>query len=165
MTHPDPDPLSPRALRDALGRYATGVTIVTAPGPAGPIGITANSFSSVSLEPPLVLWCPARRSTRFPAFFAADRYSIHVLAAEQRELGLRFARSGDDFADTGITADAAGFLRIPGCLARFDCLAHERFDGGDHAILVGRVVQSVTGPGEPLLFWGGKYGDFLHHQA
>lgn len=163
MNQEQTEPLPPRALRDALGRYATGVTVVTAVTVTGPVGITANSFSSVSLDPPLVLWCPARRSARFAAFFEADRYSIHVLSAAQLDLCQHFARTGGDFSAVAHMIDATGFLHLPGCLARFDCLAHERFDGGDHAILVGRVMAAEIWPGDPLLFWGGRYGDFLQH--
>ncbi|MCW3781208.1 flavin reductase family protein [Defluviimonas salinarum] len=157
------DPASGRDFRAALGRYATGVTVVTALGPQGPVGITANSFTSVSIDPPLVLWCPARSSARFQAFAEAPFYAIHVLAADQIELCRRFARAGGDFdgLDTGTTPD--GLPLLPGCLARFDCAAHAAHDGGDHAILVGRVLRAALRPGEPLLFWGGRYGDFLHH--
>ena len=167
MEHSTPTPDTARdtarALRDALGRYATGVTIVTAQRPQGPVGITANSFTSVSLDPPLVLWCPARRSSRFAAFAEAPTYAIHVLAADQLELCRRFARSGADFADlpSGTTPEGAPILQ--GVLARFDCRAHAIHDGGDHAILVGQVLRATTREGDPLLFWGGRYGDFLHH--
>lgn len=151
-----------RAFRAALGRYATGVTVVTAQSPKGPVGITANSFTSVSLDPPLVLWCPAKASARFSAFTAAGHYAIHVLAADQLDLCHRFARAGSDFAglDPGTTPE--GLPLLPGCLARFDCAAHAAHDGGDHAILVGRVLRAFVRQGTPLLFWHGRYGDFLH---
>lgn len=163
MEHFTPTPDKARDLRDALGRYATGVCVVTAAGPKGPIGITANSFTSVSLEPPLVLWCPARKSTRFAAFESAPSYAIHVLAADQLEICRRFARAGEDFTGLGSDLTPEGAPVIDGCLARFDCTAHAAHDGGDHAILVGHVLRVTTRPGDPLLFWGGRYGDFLHH--
>ena len=163
MEHFDPGPETSRAFRDALGRYATGVTVVTTMGDAGPVAITANSFSAVSLDPPLVLWCPARRSSRFEAFRGAVRYAIHVLAADQLDLGLRFARSGGDFADLPDTLTDDGMPLLPGVLARFDCRAHAVHEGGDHAILVGRVTRAAMRDGEPLIFWGGRYGDFLHN--
>ena len=152
-----------RAFRDALGKYATGVTIITTNGPDGPVGMTANSFTSVSLDPPLVLWCPARNSSRFPVFAAAKHYAIHILAADQAGLCLRFARDGRDFTglEHGTTAEGAPIL--PGCLARLDCAAHGQHDGGDHEILVARVLRAEVRQGDPLLFWGGRYGDFLHH--
>lgn len=152
-----------RALRDALGRYATGVTVVTARGPEGPVGITANSFSSLSLDPPLVLWCPAKRSARYAAFAAARHYAIHVLGAEQLELCRRFARSADDFDGVALGETAEGTPLIAGCLAHFECAAWGAHDGGDHAILIGRVLRAAMRPGEPLLFFGGRYGDFMHH--
>jgi len=152
-----------RAFRAALARYATGVTVVTTASARGPVGMTANSFSSLSLDPPLVLWCPARSSSRFAAFEAARHYAIHVLEAGQLDLCQRFARSGDNFAGlaTGVTPE--GQPMLPGCLARFDCSAHATHDGGDHAILVGRVLRAEMRAGDPLLFWDGRYGDFLHH--
>ncbi|MCA0272594.1 MAG: flavin reductase family protein [Proteobacteria bacterium] len=152
-----------RRLRTALGRYATGVTVVTTEGSSGPLGMTANSFTSVSLDPPLILWCPARASTRFPDFMAADHYAVHILSSHQLALARRFSASGNDFAgiDLGLTPE--GLPVIPGCVARFDCRAEARHDGGDHAILVGRVLRAETRAGDPLLFWNGRYGDFLHH--
>ncbi|MGB3316860.1 MAG: flavin reductase family protein [Albidovulum sp.] len=158
-----PENSSPEDFRAALGRYATGVTIVTAIGDRGPVGITANSFTSLSLSPPLVLWCPARNSARFPAFEAATHYAIHVLAADQIDLCRRFARAGADFDGLPTETTQEGLPLLPGCLARFDCAAHAVHEGGDHAILVGRVIRASLRDGEPLLFWGGRYGDFLHH--
>ena len=159
-----PSTFDSRRFRETLGHYPTGVALITGFDEAGePVGMVVGSFVSVSLDPPLVLWCPARRSARFAAFFEADRYSIHVLSAAQLDLCQHFARTGGDFSAVAHVIDATGFLHLPGCLARFDCLAHERFDGGDHAILVGRVMAAEIWPGDPLLFWGGRYGDFLQH--
>jgi len=152
-----------RHLRAFLGRYATGVTVVTTRGPSGPLGMTANSVTSVSIDPPLILWCPARSSARFPAFEAADHYAIHVLAADQLALCQRFSRSGGDFSALELGETPEGLPALTGCLARFDCRAEARHDGGDHAILVGRVLRAEMRDGDPLLFWNGRYGDFLHH--
>lgn len=165
MEHFIPGPETLRALRDALGRYATGVSVVTTSGPSGPMGITANSFTSLSLDPPLVLWCPARSSSRFAAFAAASHYSIHVLAADQLALCRHFARSGGDFDGIAHDQTPEGIPALTDCLARFDCRAHALHDGGDHAILVGEVLRVTTRPGTPLIFWGGRYGDFLHHDG
>ncbi len=159
--HPSPE--TARAFRDALGHYATGVTVVIAESDGQPLAITVNSFASVSLDPPLVLWCPAKGSSRFATFLDADRYSIHVLAADQRDLGLRLARSGSDFGRDRVERTEHGFYRLPGCLAWFECLPHAAHDGGDHAILVGQVQRAACRPGDPLIFWGGRYGDFLQH--
>lgn len=152
-----------RRLRTALGRYATGVTVVTTQGTRGPLGMTANSVTSVSLEPPLILWCPARASARFADFAAAEHYAVHILASDQLALCRRFSQSGDDFTGLDLTSTPEGMPALPGCVARFDCRAEARHDGGDHAILVARVLRAEMRPGDPLLFWNGRYGDFLHH--
>lgn len=159
--HPTPE--TTRAFRDALGYYATGVTVVVAENAGAPLAITVNSFASLSLDPALVLWCPAKGSARYAAFVAADRYSVHVLAADQRDLGLRLARSGEDFGETRVERTGDGYFRLPDCLAWFDCRSHAVHDGGDHAILVGHVERAASRPGDPLIFWGGRYGDFLQH--
>lgn len=158
-----PAPDQARAFRDALGRYATGVTVVTANGPIGPVAMTANSFTAVSLDPPLVLWCPAQRSARFSALTAARHFAIHVLAHDQLDLGLHFARSGSDFSGQPQLSNPEGAPALDGVLARFDCAFHAQHDGGDHAIIVGRVLRASFRDGAPLLFWGGLYGDFLRH--
>ena len=164
MDHHTPAGKGGRGFRAALGRYATGVTVVTARTARGPVGITANSFASVSLDPPLVLWCPAKSSARFSAFTVADHYAIHVLAADQIDLCRRFARSGEDFAGLDPAETPEGLPLLHGCLARFDCAAHAVHEGGDHAILVGRVLRAFVRNGTPLLFWHGRYGDFLHRE-
>ena len=152
-----------RALRTALGRYATGVTVITATAADGPVAMTANSFTALSLDPPLVLWCPARRSARFGALATARHFAIHVLSHDQLDLGLHFARSGNDFSPHDGETTPEGAPALPGPLARFDCAAHAVHDGGDHAIVVGRVLRATFRDGAPLLFWGGLYGDFLRH--
>lgn len=153
-------PEDTRALRDAFGRFATGVTLVTAQGPEGPAGFTANSFASVSLDPPLVLWSPARASRRFGIFSAAAHYAIHVLADEQAGLIARFAGGGPGFAGLPHALTPEGMPVLPEALARFDCAAHAAHDGGDHAILVGRVLRATLRDGAPLVFFGGRYGGF-----
>jgi flavin reductase (DIM6/NTAB) family NADH-FMN oxidoreductase RutF len=152
-------PTDPRALRDAFGRFATGVCLVTTQGPEGPVGFTANSFASVSLDPPLVLWSPARAARRFGIFAAAPFYAIHVLAADQADLVARFARTGDGFLGLEPGEGAEGQPTLP-ALARFDCAAHAMHDGGDHAILVGRVLRVTLSEGAPLVFSQGRYGGF-----
>ncbi|MCR8549395.1 flavin reductase family protein [Salipiger sp. P9] len=157
----DPAAADPRAFRDALGRFVTGVTIVTCNTPDGPLGITANSFASVSLDPPLVLWSPAKRSQRYPFFVAAAHFAIHVLRADQAPLCQAFARSGESFDAARWQPNAEGVPLIDGCLARFDCEKLAEHDGGDHTILIGRVRRVDTLPGEPLIFSGGRYGAFV----
>jgi len=155
-----PGPETARAFRDALGQFTTGVTIVTCEGETGPVGITANSFASVSLDPPLVLWSPARASRRFPAFEAANNYAIHVLAACQSHVCGAFARDGAAFDAVDWSRNDRGVPLIDGCLARFECTRQAVHDGGDHLIIVGRVDRAAIGPGEPLLFSKGAYGRF-----
>lgn len=160
------DPQTERDFRDALGRFATGITLVTIAGdPAaggGPMGFVANSFASVSLDPPLVLWSPARASTRFAAFAAAQDYSIHILGLDQFELIARFGRGGSGFAGLAHDTTPEGVPVLPGALARFDCRQHATHDGGDHLIILGRVIRFALRDGAPLLFSQGAYGGFVH---
>ncbi len=149
-----------RTFRDALGRFATGVTVVTTMTELGPVGMTANSFSSVSLEPPLVLWSPARASRRFPAYAAAKRFAIHVLAEDQMDVCRRFSRGGLDFDGLDWMEGDDRIPSIAGCLARFDCRHEASYDGGDHLIIVGRVLACTQRSGAPLLFSAGAYGGF-----
>lgn len=155
-----PDAANARAFRDALGRFATGVTVVTTQSPEGPMGFTANSFASVSLDPPLVLWSPAKSSSRFEVYARAQHYSIHILGAGQAPLCQRFVRGGAGFDGLEDCVNAQGVPVIPGVLARFDCVQHATHDGGDHLIILGRVLHCVTQEGTPLVFSLGGYGAF-----
>ena len=151
MTH------DPREFRGALGAFATGVTVVTTLSPAGPLGMTVNSFASVSLDPPLVLWSPARRSGRFEAFEAAAHFAIHVLATDQQALAQRFAGDGLDFAGLDWAGGDGGTPLLPGCAARFECAHSAGHDGGDHLIVVGEVLRFEAWDRPPLVFHGGLY--------
>ena len=153
-------PHTARAFRDALGRFATGVTIVTTQGPEGPAGFTANSFASVSLDPPLVLWSSARASTRYPIFRDADHYAIHVLALTQYDLIARFGRQGAGFTGLDHATSPEGVPLLPGALARFECRRAAAHDGGDHLIIVGHVLRFALTEGAPLVFSQGAYGGF-----
>ncbi len=144
-------------LRDALGRFATGVTIVTTMTPDGPLGMTANSFASVSLSPPLVLWSPARRSKRFPAFEAASHFAVHVLGADRVDLARRFAREGRDFSGIQTQHGHGQAPLLDGCPARFECRHAAGYDGGDHLIVVGEVLRLRTEDTPPLLYHRGAY--------
>ena len=154
------DPRDPRALRDAFGRFTTGVTLVTTQGPEGPVGFVANSFASVSLDPALVLWSPARTSSRFAIFEGAAHFAIHVLEAGQRDWLARFARGGAGFSGLDHSVTTEGLPALSGALARFDCARHAVHDGGDHAIVVGRVLRVTVREGAPLVFSQGRYGGF-----
>lgn len=158
-------PFSPqdtRALRDAFGRFGTGVTVVTTQTPDGPLGMTANSFSSVSLEPPLVLWSAALRSKRHDAFVQAQAYAIHILGEDQRDLASHFATQGHDFSRFDWAAGPGGAPELSGCLAVFHCTPHAVHPAGDHSIIVGEVQHAAATPGAGagLLFDQGRFGRF-----
>ncbi|MES2845382.1 MAG: flavin reductase family protein [Pseudomonadota bacterium] len=155
-----PDTGNTRALRDALGRFATGVVVVTIATPQGPMGFTANSFAAVSLDPALVLWSPARSSSRFALFANAPLFGIHVLAEDQADLSARFVRGGAGFDGLPTDTTPEGIPVLPGVLARFDCARHAAHDGGDHLIILGRVLRAAFGDGAPLVFSQGGYGGF-----
>lgn len=153
-----PDTTQARAFRDALGCFATGVTVVTIQSDHGPMGFTANSFSSLSMAPPLVLWSPAKASSRFAQYRAARHYAIHILRHDQGDIIKRFIRGGLGFEGMSFRHNDEGVPLIPDCLARFDCAQHATHDGGDHLIIVGRVIRCATTTGAPLIFAQGQYG-------
>jgi flavin reductase (DIM6/NTAB) family NADH-FMN oxidoreductase RutF len=147
-------------FRAALGMFATGVTIVTARHADGsPVGLTANSFNSVSLEPPLVLWSLARSAGSMPAFERGSHYSINILAADQYALAERFAsKSLDRFAQLSFREGAGGAPILEGAAAVFECFNRSRYEEGDHVIFVGEVERCEWRPGaQPLIFHGGRY--------
>ena len=148
------------AFRDALGTFVTGVTIVTAYDAEGePTGLTANSFNSVSLDPPMVLWSLSLGSRNLPVFRNAKAWAVHVLAADQQALSNRFAsRGADKFGDLDCGDGPEGAPRLEGCAARFGCTARFEYEGGDHAIFLGEVVDFERTPAEPLIYHGGRYG-------
>lgn len=148
-----------RALRDALGAWATGVAVATTLDTAGaPVGMTINSLASVSLDPPLLLWSARHGVPPFDAFEAAGQFVVHVLAADQQALSDRFAQVGaDKFAGLRWRSGHGGLPLLEGCLARFQCRVVHRYPGGDHLILVGQVLEFDRGEGAPLLFHGGGY--------
>jgi len=155
-----PGPGTERPYRDALGRFGTGVTVVTCRDGATPLAMTANSFSSISLDPPLVMWAPAIASSRHDAFVAASAFSIHILRDDQLPLARAFARDGRDFSHAAWEAGEAGVPRLAGVVARLDCRHHAAHGAGDHTIVLGRVERVALGAGAPLLFVGGRYGRF-----
>jgi 3-hydroxy-9,10-secoandrosta-1,3,5(10)-triene-9,17-dione monooxygenase reductase component len=146
-------------FRKALGAFATGVTIITTVDASGnDVGVTVSSFNSVSLEPPLVLWSLARTSALFDAFAAAQHFAIHILAGEQDSLAVRFSRKGiDRFANLKVERGAGGVALLADCVARFECRSAAQYEGGDHAIFLGEVLNFESHAHEPLLF---KHGHF-----
>ena len=156
-----PDESNTRLLRDAFGRFATGVTIVTADTPEGVVAITANSFSSVSLTPPMVLWSPDRNSRRFPYFDAAEHYAIHVLATEQSDLCWQVAKDVYGLRGMDLAKNAEGVPVLENCLARFECTRKAVYDGGDHTIVLGTVNRAeMREEGDALAFFKGQIGQF-----
>ncbi|WP_045392292.1 flavin reductase family protein [Falsirhodobacter sp. alg1] len=151
-----PAPDNGRMLRDVFGRFATGVTVVTTRGPDGCVAITANSFSSVSMDPPLVQWAPARSSSRFAAFTDALHFSIHILGAEQESLAYEVARDQRALLRHAMEVNDNDVPILQNCLARFDCARHAVHDAGDHAIVVGEVLRAQMREGLPLIFFQGK---------
>ena len=156
---PEHKPVDGRRFRSALGAFATGVTIVTTRNAEGrDFGLTANSFNSVSLEPPMVLWSLAKSARSLPAFLAATHFAVHVLAADQEELSLRFAaRRADKFAGLDLERGPGELPMLRGCSARFLCRTAFRHEGGDHVIFVGEVEAFDHSDRPPLLFHGGRY--------
>ena len=148
-----------RALRDCLGQYATGVTVVTCrDAHQTPCGITANSFSSVSLDPPKILWNVARTSHSLAAYLKAAYFGVNVLADGQRAVAEKFAQSRHDlYDDTAHRLSPHGVPLLGGCLAWIECRTAEIHECGDHYIIIGDVIDFRREDGRPLLFYAGDY--------
>ena len=150
-------PLDSSAFRSALGRFATGITIITCWQDGQPMGITANSFASVSLDPPLVLWSPAKASRRHLAFSQATHFAIHILEVGQEALCHNFARQGNGFKNLKWQTGIQNVPLFPDCLARFECSLYAQHDAGDHTIIIGHVDRFEKNEGKPLVFSQGTY--------
>lgn len=155
-----PEHSDTRSLRRALGAFTTGVTVVTAMGRHGPVGMTVNSFASVSLDPPLVLWSPAKSSSRYDCFTKAQHFAVHVLDAVQDGLIADFTRGGQGFENVEWHVNQEGIPAIRGTLARFECVQSALHDAGDHSIIVGRILRVAHREGDPLCFSRGTFGRF-----
>jgi len=151
----------PREFRNALGQFATGVTVVTTTNEAGePVGVTASSFNSVSLDPPLVLWSLAKTSNSMPAYQNSGGFNVHILASYQDSLSNTFARPSENkFADVNWKPCDFGHPVLPEYAALFRCETQYQYEGGDHVIFVGKVVEFETHNYPVLVFHGGKYAD------
>lgn len=152
-------PFSPRDFRNALSCFATGVTVVTARDSRWePVGMTASSFNSVSVDPPLILWSVTKTARSAIAFKSAERFAVHVLAMDQTDLSNTFAKTGGDkFAGVTFADDSDGVPILPNTAARFDCQQWAVYEGGDHWIIVGEVLSFETAEREGLVFGGGTY--------
>jgi flavin reductase (DIM6/NTAB) family NADH-FMN oxidoreductase RutF len=159
ITTTRPDPTQHRELRTALGRHATGVAIATTTDSHDdPVGLTVNSFTSLSLDPPLVLWCLRRSSASLPTFTAADYFAINLLAANQHHLAQQFAAVVHDrFAAVPCKRHPHGPPLLAGTIGTFICQRSQLIQGGDHVIIIGRITDYHMSPGTPLLFIDGKY--------
>jgi flavin reductase (DIM6/NTAB) family NADH-FMN oxidoreductase RutF len=155
-----PPAFTTRDFRDALAQFATGVTVICAPGTHGRfVGFTANSFNSVSLDPPLVVWSLDQRAVGMQAFHNCERYAINVLAHDQVELARRFSRPhADRFAGVAYRLGDAGAPLIDGCIAWFECRHHARHRTGDHVLFVGAVESCTRTKGRGLVFHHGRFG-------
>lgn len=159
----DSSSIDPRDFRNALGAYGTGVTIITATaGDGRPYGITCNSFASVSLNPPLVLWSLGIYSSSLTVFQNASHFAVHILGASQQALANKFAKSSDDkFVGVDWTPGLGEAPVLADSVANFQCRSVNRYYGGDHVIFLGAVEAYAYNTGEPLLFARGTYGRFV----
>lgn len=159
-TESSPD-FDPKILRNALGSFATGVTIITASDDNGVrVGLTANSFSSVSLNPALVSWSLANHAPSMPIFQGCSHYTIHVLKREQKDLAIRFSQPRDDkFDGLELSLGLGNSPVLTDAMATFQCRNAYRHLGGDHIIFLGAVEQFHVGEGEPLIFHAGSFCD------
>lgn len=148
-----------RAFRDALGHFATGVAVVTAPADGGVLGVTINSFASVSLEPPLILWSLDKGSDRFAALMKVPHFAVNMLGGDARELAQRLARKGQAGLDGEPMRMSARGVPLLGCaIAQFECSVENRHEGGDHVIFVGRVLDfDHKSHSDPLIYYRGRY--------
>ena len=157
----------PRDLRSAFSQFATGVTVVTTITPDGErIGVTANSFTSLSMDPPMVLWCPGRHLRSLPAFETATHFAINVLASDQQHLSRQFAAGATDkFEGVPLREGVAGIPVLEGTLTTFECETTARHEAGDHVIYIGRIVQYAHASAAPLVFHGGSYHGTTTHSS
>lgn len=157
-----PNTENTRALRHAFGCFGTGVTIVTAMTKAGPLAMTANSFSSISLVPALVLWAPGKNSKRHDAFVKTPKFCIHVLSEHQLDMAKHFASNGTDFTRFDWHPGPFGAPTLTGCLAEFHCNTYAVHPAGDHSLVLGEVCAVVEHPSTSngLMFEKGQFGTF-----
>lgn len=155
--------VDPRSFRKTLGCFASGVTVVTTltPGTREPVGVTVSAFSSLSLDPPLVLFCLGNSTSSIDAFRTFGHFAVNILSEHQKDLSIRFAsRSGDKWQGVARSEGANGVPVLGGCLATLECDLHQAIDGGDHQIFIGKVVKlRHQEGGSPLVYFRGSYMD------
>jgi len=155
-----PDAQNAHQYRHALGQFGTGVTIVTINAESGPVGMTVNSFASVSLDPPLILWSVSKNSERCKLFENADWFSVNVLHEGEADLASEFGGPDGEFDPNRWAQNEYTVPILDDALACFECSGSIVYDGGDHTIIVGRVEKATMNEGEPLLFYNGQFGSF-----
>ena len=155
----NPMKLTERQFRDALGQFTTGVCVVTAaPEGSDAVGVTVNSFTSVSITPPLILWCLKVESVVYSAFAAADRFAVNVLAANQKELSEQYADKTRHRLEPGCYVTGAGGAPVlNNAISSLSCVVRARYSGGDHVIILGEIMDITANPGAPLVFFQGRY--------
>lgn len=152
--------LDPREFRNALGRFATGICVITADDNGQPFGMTVNSFASVSLDPALVLWSIQKDSECAPVFENVTRYGINILTDEQQEVSNKYAKKGDhNLIEGTYRQGSSGAYVLKDAMTSFECVVEQRIDAGDHIVLLSKVVEMSADPADrnPLLFFSGKY--------
>ncbi|MEJ3658719.1 flavin reductase family protein [Actinomycetes bacterium KLBMP 9759] len=156
-----PGPVSPAVMREVLGHFVSGIVVITANGESGPLGFTCQSFASLSLDPPLISFAPARSSTTWPRIRKVGAFCVNVLAADHEHVSVGFARHGriDKFAGVNWRPAPSGAPVLEGVSAWIDCRLWGEHDGGDHTIAVGEVLDLGADPSRaPLLYYRGQYG-------
>ncbi len=152
-------------FRSTLAQWASGVTVVTVNHEGEYHGMTASSFSSVSLTPPLILVCVAKKAHTHDALLAAGAFGVNILGESQTDFGKRFAgllpEITDRFADLDYTLGETGSPLLPGVLAWMDCRVHQVVDSGDHTVVIGEILAAHVSPGEPLLYFNRRWGQFV----
>lgn len=148
-----------RQFREALGQFTTGVCVVTA-APEGydPVGVTVNSFTSVSIDPPLILWCLKIESVVYATFAATDRFAVNILAGTQKELSEHYADKTRHKLEPGCYVTGEGGAPVlNNAISSISCVVRSRHSGGDHVIILGEIMDISGNPGEPLVFFQGRY--------
>ena len=159
-----PNSSNTKMLRNAFSRFATGVTIVSCDSPDGHIGMTVNSFSSISLDPALIMWAPDKRSSRFKYFENAKYFAVHILNSDQYKLCNEFVKNKNAFDTITHGISKEGVPIIDNCLARFHCIKFDMHDAGDHKIIIGKVDSALECTGNALSFYSGEFGEIKSNE-
>jgi flavin reductase (DIM6/NTAB) family NADH-FMN oxidoreductase RutF len=161
---PEPDlaPVDPATFRSVLGRFVTGVTVITTRAPGALVaGVTVSSFNTLSLDPPLVLWSLALAAPSLRTFRASERFAVNILASDQRAVAMQFSRpAADKFQGIRTVEGLEGVPLIASASAYLECMVEQRYPGGDHELMIGRVIRATASERTPLAFGQGLFGTF-----